>query len=123
MDYKKFKSLIASNEKVMNLLKLIVKSCEKGHNLEILSNIDEYIMWEAVEKFGYLNIHNMISYMIVHMLKYKKFDFKEIKTKVEQETINKIILYANQYTDNLIDYLRENYDMEKIANESIRLYL
>ena len=123
MNYKKFKGLITSNEKVKNLLELIVRSCEKGHNLEILSNSDECVLWDAIEKFGYLNISNLISYTIVHMLKYRKFDLKELGTKVEQETINEIILYANQHTDNLINYLIENYNMEKIANNSIKFYL
>lgn len=123
MKYKKFKALITSNEKVMNLLNLIVKSCEKGHNLEIISNTDEYVIWGALKKFGYLNTSNMISCVIVHMLKHKSFNFKELGTTVEAETISEIIAYANQYTDNLIEYLIENYDFETIANESIRLYL
>ena len=123
MNYKKFKALITSNEKVMNLLDLIVKSCEKGHNLEIISNTDEYIIWDAIKRFGYLNISNMLSYVIVNMLKHKSFNFKELEVAVEAETISEIIMYANQYTDNLIDYLIENYDLENIANESIRLYL
>lgn len=123
MDYKKFKALITSNGKVMNLLDLIVKSCEKGHNLEIISNADECVVWDALKKFGNLNISNMLSYVIVDMLKHKKFKFKELEANIEPETISKIIMYANQYTDNLIDYLIENYDMENIANESMRLYL
>ena len=51
------------------------------------------------------------------------FDYNELDTYVEQETINAVYHYANEHTDDLIAYLMKNYSMERIAYESVRLYL
>ena len=111
------------SEKAKELLGLIVKAFEKGHNLEILSNVDEQIIWDAAMKFGTLNISNFVSFTIVQIIKDNLFDYNELDTCVEQETINEVYYYANEHADNLVDYLINNYDMEKIASECIRLYL
>ena len=111
------------SEKAKELLGLIVKAFEKGHNLEIFSNMDEQNIWDAAMKFGTLTISNFVSYTIVQIIKDNLFDYNELDTYVEQETINAVYHYANEHTDDLIAYLMKNYSMERIAHESVRLYL
>ena len=92
------------SEKVKELLGLMVKAFEKGHNLEILSDTDEQNIWNAAMKFGTLNISNFVSFTIVQIIKDNLFDYNELDTYVEQETINAVYHYANEQTDDLKEY-------------------